>query len=393
MAGVARDVVVVGGGPAGGAVAILLARFGLSCLLIERRPANAPRLCGEFLSPDSLPILRILSVEEEIRRLTPPLVRSVRVTAPHGICWEGQLPQPGMGISRFSLEEVILARAMSLGVEVIRGSHVRRASEREDGGWAIEVARPDGERTTMNARSVITSTGRERTTPGDGRARDRHIAYQAHFDGPSLQGRIELHGFRGGYAGLVDVENGRRNLCVLAKPSGDLEGAQPAVPGGAPNRPEAILSRIAASNPHFASWSDRATRVSEWTSTSVRSSRAASPVSENGILNIGDAAGAIAPFAGNGRAMALRSAELVAPIVHEHLAGRISLRHAGTIWRQAWQREFLGRTRVAGILNEILIHPVALAAFLRLLRTIPPIGALAISLTRGPIRDGSRVAE
>ena len=46
-----RDVIVVGGGPAGLAVGAEAARRGLDALVLERRPLPADKACGEGLLP------------------------------------------------------------------------------------------------------------------------------------------------------------------------------------------------------------------------------------------------------------------------------------------------------------------------------------------------------
>ncbi|MEE9226977.1 MAG: FAD-dependent oxidoreductase, partial [Acidobacteriota bacterium] len=48
------EIVVVGGGPAGSAVATHLARLGHRVLLIEKTETARPRICGEYLSPECL---------------------------------------------------------------------------------------------------------------------------------------------------------------------------------------------------------------------------------------------------------------------------------------------------------------------------------------------------
>ena len=61
------QIVVVGGGPAGTTVATMLARKGLSVILLER--ANFPRdHVGESLLPASMPVLKELGVITEVEQ-------------------------------------------------------------------------------------------------------------------------------------------------------------------------------------------------------------------------------------------------------------------------------------------------------------------------------------
>ena len=88
MAGVARpDVIVVGAGPAGAATAILLCERGLDVLVLDRAAFPRPKLCGEYLSPESARILDRLGVLKRSTRPAPfrsPACASPRPTGP---CW------------------------------------------------------------------------------------------------------------------------------------------------------------------------------------------------------------------------------------------------------------------------------------------------------------------
>ena len=113
------------------------------------------------------------------------------------------------------------------------------------------------------------------------------------------------------------------------------------------------------------------------------SSRTAGGPTAGGHLCIGDAAAMIAPLAGDGMAMALRSASLAAPLVARRVAGELDEPALLAAYRLAWRREFRRRLRVARVLDVILMRHRLAAAGLGLVRRAPGVGGLLIRTTRG----------
>src|SRR5579883_1547416 len=70
------DVLVLGGGPAGLATAITLARLGRSVIVIERTRYDRPR-AGETFGGDLGPLLQALGAWEDFRALSPVPFRGV----------------------------------------------------------------------------------------------------------------------------------------------------------------------------------------------------------------------------------------------------------------------------------------------------------------------------
>src|SRR5437016_13078771 len=71
------DVAVIGAGPAGCAAAIAAARAGASVRLFERGPYPRHKVCGEFVSPEALALLR------ELLPNAPALTNAARIACAH----------------------------------------------------------------------------------------------------------------------------------------------------------------------------------------------------------------------------------------------------------------------------------------------------------------------
>ncbi|GLS75582.1 NAD(P)/FAD-dependent oxidoreductase [Oharaeibacter diazotrophicus] len=208
----AADVIVAGGGPAGAAAAIGLAAAGCRVVVVERSTGPEDKVCGEFLSGETMTLAARLGVDvaglgaRPIGRVGVPGGAAVRSVA---------LPFAAAGLSRRRLDEALLARAAAAGAEILRGGAVR--------GFAVDA---DGATVTLDggrvlaARRLVVATGKHDL-------RDHHrpqgpqgdlVGFKMHYapaDPSALDGRVDLLGLPGGYAGLQRIEDGLVNLCLL----------------------------------------------------------------------------------------------------------------------------------------------------------------------------------
>src|SRR5665213_303435 len=102
---VSVDVLIVGGGLAGSAAAITLARAGRSVVLVERESVPQHKVCGEFLSQEAMTYLGSLGID--LIGLGAVAIRSVRLAGREG--WsEARLPFAAMSLTRKRLDEELL---------------------------------------------------------------------------------------------------------------------------------------------------------------------------------------------------------------------------------------------------------------------------------------------
>ncbi len=113
------DVAIVGGGPAGLAVAITTARRGLSTVVLERSTVPADKACGEGLMPSGLEVLERLGARALLERNECSPFVGIRYVQEDGSTAEGLLPAPGgLGVRRVALSSALSARARQVGVEL-----------------------------------------------------------------------------------------------------------------------------------------------------------------------------------------------------------------------------------------------------------------------------------
>src|SRR5580704_9062016 len=110
------DVIIAGGGLAGLALSIQLARSGYSVALLEKESYPCHKVCGEYVSLESWNFLEDLGLPLSDWNL--PIIRHVQVSAPNGESILHDLPLGGFGISRYKLDSAMAAIARSEGVDL-----------------------------------------------------------------------------------------------------------------------------------------------------------------------------------------------------------------------------------------------------------------------------------
>lgn len=210
------EVLIAGGGLAGSAAAILLARAGRDVVLMERDAQAQHKVCGEFLSREALRYLDLLGLD--ITAIDAVPIHSVRL-AHQGVVSEAELPFRAMSLTRRRLDEKLLQLAEAAGVQVMRGCQVQ-AIEPYGNGWRAAV---DGVEPVV-ADAAFLATGKHDVR---GRARPKGkqsdlVAFKMYWrlapeQTAALEGHVELMLYRGGYAGLQPVEDGVVNLCCLVE--------------------------------------------------------------------------------------------------------------------------------------------------------------------------------
>lgn len=323
---------IIGGGPAGAATAITLARAGRPVMLIERHAEPCDKVCGDFLSGEAITTIESLGIDLSMASpiTSVRLIHGDRVAA-------ARLPFAAIGLTRRTLDEALLREAEACGVTLLRGHRVS-AIESHQGLLRLQCASLGG----FVADTVFVATGKHelrgasRRTRGQGFVGVKMYYALAAPQREALRGHVELVLFAGGYAGVQLVEGDRAVLCVLASAERMREA------GG---RLDALLAALIETCPHLRErlagaqpLLERALSIAGLPYGYVR------PKAPPRLFHVGDQAAVIGSLTGDGVALALAGGQLAgriylaggsAALYHQRFAGAVAkqMRRASVIHR------------------------------------------------------------
>jgi flavin-dependent dehydrogenase len=156
-----RRVLVVGGGPAGAAAAVQLARAGHATMIVERTCGNGWR-AGETLPPVAAEVLRALGVWERfLADGHRPSKRTATAWGDGRLHLERHLFNPhgsGWHVDRERFDGMLVAAAEEAGAQRYRGARVTSV-ERSERRWRVVVS-AGGVRTVEECDWLVDATGR-----------------------------------------------------------------------------------------------------------------------------------------------------------------------------------------------------------------------------------------
>lgn len=356
MSNAGREVIIIGGGLAGLIAAAWLAARDRKVTLLEKQHYPFHKVCGEYISAEVLPFLRSMDMDPNTRWELPQISR-LQLTTTSGKRVETRLDSGGFGISRYRLDEFFVQQARQRGAEIRQASLVTRVESMENGG---RVHTAGGE--VLEAPVIIGAFGKHSNidrllSRPFFLQRSPYIGVKHHFRFPVPADLVSLHNFPGGYCGVSAVEDGITNVCYLTtqdnlRRSGDISAME-----------QTVLSR----NPYLKEiWQQGEKLFAEPKVISQVSFLPKQPVEEH-ILMVGDAAGLIAPLAGNGMAMAMHSGAMAASWTLRYLRGEISRtaleQGYGTEWKAHFRSRLHTGNRLQHLFGRSLVSAVSLSFF------------------------------
>lgn len=300
------DVLIIGGSLAGAACARELARMGVDVVAFDRERFPRGKVCGGFLSPNAVACLSRLDLLDKVKRAGATDVDHARIRV-DGAFVEIPFPQKGLGVSRTTLDEILAA-----GAPVREGIQVHGVRAVSSGFVVDSAAGP------IQARIVIDAAGKlSRFTPA---VVEREFGVQ--YCEPLERGSaLDFWFFDEGYGGAVTIEGKQSNFCFLIK--------RDALPRYV-SKPGVLVTGPLAY--------DR---------------------TPGEVIAIGDAAGMIDPFCGEGMHHALDSGMLAATLVARGLAGGRQFAEIRQSYELEWSRRWAAKRLLAATMRRAARFPRA----------------------------------
>jgi flavin-dependent dehydrogenase len=375
VAATAWDAVVVGAGPAGALAARELARRGRAVLLVDREWFPRWKVCGCCLSAGALGTLARVGLADLPGRCGAVPLRQVRLAAPG--C-DAAVPLPGgAALSRQALDAALVGAAVEAGAAFLPGTRAVRTDAAP--GSRVLLLRRGECLARVTTRLVLLAHGlgggvavgeagfRVRTAAGARVGAGVVVDRAPAFYGP---GTIFMACGDRGYLGLVRLEDGRLDLAA-AFDVGWLRRA-----GGPGPAAAALLDEVG--------WpAVPGLTEAGWRGTPRLTRRLVPPAGER-LFVLGDAAGYVEPFTGEGMAWALASAAALAPLADRAVRGW-SAPLAGE-WCQLYRRTVVRRQVACRVTAGVLRHPGVVRAALRVLAAAPGLAAPLVRHLNAPPR-------
>ncbi len=333
------DVIIAGGGLAGLALSIQLARSGYSVVLLEKETYPYHKVCGEYISLESWNFLEELGLPLSDWNL--PIIRQLLVSAPDGNSITHELPLGGFGISRYRLDSAMAGIARSAGVE-LRESVKVTDMQYEQSMFTVRTS--NGALYSKIAcgaygkRSNLDIKWRRGFTQKKSDRLNNYVGVKYHIRADIPADLISLHNFRDGYCGISRIEDGKCCLCYITT-ARNLRESGNSIPEMERMilRQNPFLEKIFSSANFLFTQPVTISQISYERRTRV----------EDHVLFTGDAAGMIPPLAGNGMSMALHGSKIAYQCIDAFLKGLVARYELEQEYTDRWDKQF-GRRLWAG---------------------------------------------
>jgi menaquinone-9 beta-reductase len=350
------DAIVLGAGPAGSTVARELARRGKQILLLDKNHFPRPKVCGGCLNLRALQTLERLGLGDLPAQLGGEPLQQIHL---HAAGRSAAVPLPGgYSISRSAFDHALVDAAIKSGVEFRPGV----AGTLGDVVDHTRIVRTSfGE---FAAKTIILATGlgglptsiKPGSRIGAGTIVKNH---NMHFP----RNTITMCAAPGGYVGIAQVENHQLDIAAAFDANYIMDC------GGLPAAADDVLRQSGYGPLPGATWKGTPALT-----------RSPAEIAGQRWFAVGDAAGYVEPFTGEGMAWALAGAAELAGLAAQPWRPELI-----SDWRRLHAARIRRRQYTCRILSSVLRRPRFCSAVVRILSFAPALARPVVAHLNAPV--------
>lgn len=361
------DIAIIGAGPGGSTTATYLAKTGARVLLMDKAKFPRDKTCGDALSPNAIKILEDMGLLDDLEDFGFRL-NGVRLVAPDGNGMEAPVTQK-QGLPdhlyiapRLQLDNLLVQNAIQAGVEFKPSLKVSDILVENDQVIVLGSNRKVAGRFSAKAAvlAVGVSTPLLKKLGLMPRSPKFAVAARAYYE--NLAGLDDLMEIRfdsaplPGYGWIFPTSATSANIGAgFLKRSRKL-----------PLTAKGVFDKF-LNHPPIQEIMENANQVGAVKSYPLRMDFATARTFDDRLVVVGEAAGLVNPFTGEGIDYAMESGQIAAQVLLNQLErGNLStsgLRNYDRAIRARFQKIFLWTMRMRGLyMNEWLLNPLVRAA-------------------------------
>jgi flavin-dependent dehydrogenase len=355
------DVLVIGAGPAGAIAAREAARSGVTVLLVDRAAFPRSKVCGCCVNAAARRVLSEVGLSDLLQQCRAPSLRAMRLASAGRFA---DIPLRGVvSLSRERFDTALVQAAVDAGAEYLDQAQALIAGA-TSGAREIVLKTVTTEASVL-ARVVIVAGGLGCRVFAQADADKRDVAPRSRVGAGTILdvapeeyagGMIYMACHQHGYVGLVRLEDSRLDVAAALDANAIKQQG-----GIAP-----LVARILA---HARLPIPDSLNAAPWQGTG-RLTQVREHVATERCFFIGDAAGYVEPFTGEGMSWALASGRAVVPIVLGSLRN-VGESRAEQAWMETHQRLIGDRARLCRQVSRVLRYPSVVRIAVWLLKWAP----------------------
>lgn len=370
------DCAIIGGGVAGLTLAVQLAQAGRRVVLFEKETYPFHRVCGEYISMENYDFLCRIGVP--LAEMNLPKMTRFTVSSPTGEALHHPLDIGGLGITRYVLDQLLAQLATQHGATVREGTKVTDVVFANE-EFTITVAGG----ATFRARTACGAWGKHANLDGKlnrpflepSRQGRQFVAVKYHLQVNGFPNDlVEMHNFRDGYCGLSPVPGGLTNCSYIS----DVRNLR-----AHGNSVAEMERQVLMQNPLLRPYLQEAQHAGTPPIVISQITFRERSTVDGHVLMLGDAAGTIAPLAGNGMSMGLNASFLLRGLLLDFLDGRIPRSELEEQYTRAWRHLLSLRISAGRLIHQFFGRPALTTLAIQFLKRVPGLTNQVLKLTHG----------